>query len=324
VKRPFAYVALFVVLLTVICSALDYAVTAGLRRSEMPLYAEWNAIVSGEAGAEVLIQGSSRTWVGFSPAIIGDRLGLSCYNLGMDGYPLDMELARYRLYRKYAQKPKIIVQALDTYSLNRRDDLYQNNQFLPYLNEDAIREGVEPYDYFAWYDYSLPLVRYRGSFELVCKGVGEFFGIRHYTNEKDRGYQGQARGWSDEFERWAKEHPHGVEQKYLQSVVDDLDSFLAECSRDGIIVVLVYPPEYSEARDMVNNREEIFTIYRRLAAKYQLEFLDYSYDAMANDTAYFYNSQHLNKLGSELFSARFADSLAGLLALKGDSAAGRP
>lgn len=96
-------------------------------------------------------------------------------------------------------------------------------------------------------------------------------------------------------------------------MVDELDGFLAECGRDGIMVVLVYPPEYFKARDMLNNREEIFTIYRRLAQKYRLEFIDYSYDAMAYDTKYFYNSQHLNKLGSELFSARFADTLAGLV-----------
>jgi hypothetical protein len=42
------------------------------------------------------------------------------------------------------------------------------------------------------------------------------------------------------------------------------------------MVVLVYPPEYFKARDMLNNREEIFTIYRRLAQKYRLEFIDYA------------------------------------------------
>lgn len=28
----------------------------------------------------------------FSPEIIGDELGSSCYNLGIDGYSLDMQL----------------------------------------------------------------------------------------------------------------------------------------------------------------------------------------------------------------------------------------
>ncbi len=34
---------------------------------------------------------------------------------------------------------------------------------------------------------------------------------------------------------------------------------------------------------------------------------------MADDTRYFYNSQHLNRLGSETFSAKLAGDLAPLL-----------
>jgi ABC-type Mn2+/Zn2+ transport system ATPase subunit len=238
---------------------------------------------------------------------------LTCYNLGIDGYPLAMQLARYRLYREYNEKPEVIVQSLDSYSLNDRADLYMNNQFLPYLNEGIVHEAVEPYHYFHWYDYYLPLVRYRGKVDLIGKGLAEFLHLEHFTNGKVRGYQAQDREWSDEFDRWKEQHPEGVEQVYLQRLVDELDAFLADCRRDGIMVVLVYPPEYGQARDMVNNRGEIFAIYRDLADKYQVEFLDYSYDAMADDTKYFYNSQHLNKLGSELFSAKLAERLAGLV-----------
>ncbi len=323
-RRFLSFGALFLLILLVLCYVLDYTVTTGLRRTEMPQYAEWNAILTGTASADIVIQGSSRAWVEFSPAIIGDRLSMTCYNLGVDGYPLDMELARYRLFRKYNQKPKIIVQCLDAYSFNTRDDLYQNNQFLPYLNEDAIREGVEPYDYFHWYDYDLPLVRYRGNLTLVWRGAAESLRIRHYTNTKDRGYQGQDRQWSNEFAEFAKAHPNGYEQAWKQSAVDALDEFLAECGRDGIMVVLVYPPEYSGARDLLKNRDEIFAIYARLAAKHQVAFLDYSYDAMANNTKYFYNSQHLNKLGAETFSARLAEDLAGLLVTTGRVTAGKP
>ncbi len=312
--RRFArYGAIFLLILLALCFALDYLVTSGLRKSEMFQYSEWNAIVNGDASADVIIQGSSRTWVGISPEILSDRLGLTCYNLGIDGYPLAMQLARYRLYREYNEKPEVIVQSLDSYSLNDRADLYMNNQFLPYLNEGIVHEAVEPYHYFHWYDYYLPLVRYRGKVDLIGKGLAEFLHLEHFTNGKVRGYQAQDREWSDEFDRWKEQHPDGVEQVYLQRLVDELDAFLAECRRDGIMVVLVYPPEYGQARDMVNNRGEIFAIYRDLADKYQVEFLDYSYDAMADDTKYFYNSQHLNKLGSELFSAKLAERLAGLV-----------
>ena len=307
------FAALFLLILIVLCHALDYMVTAGLRKTELPQYAEWNAVLSGEAAADVIVQGSSRAWVGLSPAIIGGRLGMSCYNLAVNGYPLDMELARYRLYRAHAQDPKIIIQSVDTYSFNTRPDLFDNNQFLPYLSEEPVREAVEPYRYFHWYDYELPLVRYRGKLELMWRGMAEFLGIRHYVNHRDRGYQPQDLQWSDEFAEFVEAHPNGYEQVWKQTMVDEFDEFLSECGRDGIMVVLVYPPEYFGARELLNNREELFAIFRRLADKHGVEFLDYSYDQMANDTKYFYNSQHLNRLGAETFSARLAEDLAALL-----------
>jgi len=310
VTRFIRYGALFLLILVILCRVVDVMVTAGLRKTELPQFAEWNAILSGEASSELIIQGSSRAWVGISPAIIADHLGMSCYNLAVNGYPLDMELARYRLYREHAQDPKVIVQTLDTYSFNTRPDLYDNNQFLPYLLERPIKEAVQPYGFYHWYDYELPLVKYRGKVQLIWRGLAELFGIRHYVNPRDRGYQPMDRAWSDEFAEFLAAHPDGYEQAWKQEWVDALDAFLAECERDGIMVVLVYPPEYYGARDLLRNREEIFAIFERLAAKYRLEFLDYSYDAMTTDTEYFYNSQHLNRLGSEVFSAKLAEDLA--------------
>ncbi len=278
-RRFLRYGALFLLILLVLGHVLDYMVSTGLRKSGLPDYAEWNAVVSGEATADIIIQGSSRAWVGISPNILSDRLDMSCYNLAVNGYPLDMELARYRLYREYDKNPKVIIQSVDTYSFNTRSDLFANNQFLPYFDEKAVREAIEPYGYFRWYDYDLPLVRYRGKVQLIWQGLAEFFGARHYVTPRDRGYQPQDLRWSDEFDTFLAAHPNGYEQVWKQQWVDELDTFLAECGRDGIMVVLVYPPEYSGARELLNNRDEIFAIFQRLAKKHGMVFLDYSFDS---------------------------------------------
>ena len=203
-RRFLRFGALFLLILLVLCHIIDYMVTTGLRQTALPTYAEWNAVVSGDAAADVIIQGSSRAWVGLSPAILSDRLDMSCYNLAVNGYPLDMQLARYRLYREHDQKPQVIIQAVDTYSFTTRPDLLDNNQFLPYFDEEAVREAIEPYGYFHWYDYELPLARYRGKVELIWRGLAELFGARHYTTTRERGYQPQDLQWSDEFEEFSR------------------------------------------------------------------------------------------------------------------------
>ena len=185
---------------------LDAVVTAGLRKADLPdvpELAQWNDIVSGEAGSDLLIQGSSRPWVGVSPAILSDRLGLTCYNLGVNGYPLQMQLARYKLYRRYNAKPRVIVQAVDTHTFTRGDDLFANNQFLPYLDQRSVKEAVGPYEFFRWYDYYLPLVRYRGKVQMIERGMAEALGIRQlHRLRRIAGYRPNDWSWSDDFAKY--------------------------------------------------------------------------------------------------------------------------
>ncbi|NLT35669.1 MAG: hypothetical protein GXX83_07200 [Gaiellales bacterium] len=322
-KRFLTHVLVFAALLLALSLVLDWAVSSGIRKSQWNDFAEWNDMVSGAAESDILVLGSSRAWVHFSPKIIGERLGMTCYNLGIDGYPLDMQLARYAIYREHAAKPRVIVQQLDMFSLGLRDDIYGARQFLPYFNEAPLRQALRRYTYFAWYDYLLPLIRYRGHREVVQRGFAELLGLEHYTTPNRRGYLGVEREWSDDLAAFRKANPEGETQEIFSSNVDALEELLTDCAREGIQVVLCYPPEYYQARDIILNREEVFALYRDIARRHGVEFLDYSTDPMCNDTTYFYNSQHLNKQGAELFSAQFAERLAQLVGVEGDPAGAR-
>ncbi len=161
-KRFLLAAGLFALIALLLASAADWAVTAGLHKARSGNYSEWNDIRDGAAAADVIVQGSSRAWTGFSPAIISDKTGLSCYNLGIDGYPIGMQMARYQMFREYDPKPKVIVQSLDMYGFGVPDKIYQPVQFLAYLDDPFLRAELAQYHYFAWFDRLLPLVRYRG------------------------------------------------------------------------------------------------------------------------------------------------------------------
>ena len=47
-------------------------------------------------------------------------------------------------------------------------------------------------------------------------------------------------------------------------------------------------------------------LYRQFAKKYDLIFLDYSNDPISYNKSLFYNSNHLNAEGSEIFSKKLA------------------
>lgn len=122
---------IFVLLILSTLIILDIAVSKGLRKSEDMMLAEWNDIVSGNINADIIINGSSRAWVDVSPQILENRLNLSVYNIGLDGYPFYMEDMRYELFLKYNNKPKYLIQTLDVFSLSKRIGLYEVTQFFP-------------------------------------------------------------------------------------------------------------------------------------------------------------------------------------------------
>jgi hypothetical protein len=313
-KRFLLAVVLFALIALLLASALDWTVTSGLHKVRAGNYSEWNDIRSGAAAADIIVQGSSRAWTTFSPVIISEATGLTCYNLGIDGYTVDMQMTRYQMYREYDPAPKVVVQSLDMYGLVLRDKVYQPAQFLAYLDDPFLRQNLAHYRYFTWFDRTLPLVRYRGEWATVKMGALQTLGLRSYPTGKVNGYQGQDLSWDPAaLARFKANNPQGTAHAVEPALESALEDFLRQCRDEGVLVVLVYPPEYIEAQPLTTNRAEIMGIYTGLAEKYGFPFLDYSGDPICLETKYFYNSQHMNKLGAETFSAKFAADLQGLL-----------
>ena len=77
-----------------------------------------------------------------------------------------------------------------------------------------------------------------------------------------------------------------------------------DCLRDSIGIILIYPPTYHESHRYIKNRDEIISLFESIANKNKIPFLDYSEDSLSYSTKYFYNSQHLNKNGGELFTEK--------------------
>jgi hypothetical protein len=64
---------------------------------------------------------------------------------------------------------------------------------------------------------------------------------------------------------------------------------------------------------MYANKDSIIAIYTDCAKKYNALFIDSSNDSLSKRKDLFYNSQHLTKKGSELFSLQLANKLKVLM-----------
>lgn len=292
---------------------MDLLISKELKKSKSYTegeYSTWNDIYDGKVNADIVIYGSSRAWEHFDPSIIEDSLHTSVYNLGIDGHTFWLQNLRHELLLKYNRKPKLIVHSLDIFTLNKGKDLFNPDQFLPYmLFNNEMRNGIESYNGYKYPDFEIPLVRYYGKKDALK------YALKFLLNKggddpvlRVKGYQGQDKTWNTDFDK-VREKMDYFTAKYDTASIMLFDRYLQDCKSKNIKVVFVYSPEYIEGQKFIRNKEALMDIYKKFSIKYDIPFYDYSNDTICYQKQYFYNVLHLNKAGAELFTSKFAQEL---------------
>jgi hypothetical protein len=269
----------------------------------------WNDIYEGKINAEIAIYGSSRSWVGINPKIMEERLDLKAYNFGIDGHNFWLQYLRHLKYLETNQKPKHIVLAVDFGSLQKRDDLYQYEQFLPYMLWDKdIIKYTKTYIGFSQFDYYIPLLRYVGKSSVLNNSFNQYLGNENNSKYRNNGYRAVDKEWTNEF-ALAKSKLENFTVIIDYPSLSLLESFIQSCKKENIELTLVYTPEYIEVNEIVTNKKSIIQLYQELCNENKIRFLDYSFSEISFDRENFYNATHLNKRGSILFSKTLAIDL---------------
>lgn len=282
---------------------LQMIVDSGLRKSKHLLYAEWNDIYNGTVNADLIVMGSSRAELQISPTILDRNLKLETYNLGISAWTFPMQHARFKIFLKHNAKPHYIVHSMDLQMFSRREDLFNYQQFLPYLSDDDIKSAAKGYKgEFGASQYYFPMFKYNGNMDLAATGFLEFFNLAESRRVSVKGYREQDLKWDGSFETFKKKFPGGYTHSFDSEVVKEFDAYLNFCRQNDIKVILAFSPEYFELQPLLVNREEIMNVFRDISKKHNIPFLDYSNHPIAFDKTYFYNSEHLTKQGAEQFS----------------------
>lgn len=269
----------------------------------------WSDIYNQKINADLAIYGSSRAWVHFNPEILADSLRLKVYNFGMDGHNFWTQYLRHLEYIKNNPTPGAIILSVDVFSLQKRKDLYQYEQFMPYmLNNEAIRHYTHNYAGFSNADYRTPLLRFAGKQDALKEIAAILVKGEQSAHFRKNGFRGNPEKWNKDFEVALKK------QQHYRIVADSntvalFERFIRECRQAHTNLILVYAPEYVEGQKFVLNRDSILAYYRTTAKANNLPFLDYSDDPMSGNKEYFYNASHLNAVGADLFSAKLAGDL---------------
>lgn len=308
-KRFVLKIAVFLVVFSLLYLVFFYAVDKGLKSSDYVDYAEWNDIYEGEINAELVIMGSSRAWRQVDPSIIDQKLSTTSFNLGIDGFHFPMQIGKYKVYNEHNRAPEKMIYIVDHFSFDKREDLFNKNQFLPYIEDTLLARYLKTYVGFNWEHYNIPYFQYSGSKEVCLAGFSEFINLRDFKGTKIKGFQAQEKVWEPGFDREKKMNPKGKRTRFSKQVIEDFDKFIGDAKHDGIEIVLVYSPEYYEFQSYTTNRDTIIGLYELIAGRHDIPFLDYSDHKLCYSKDYFYNPTHLNKVGATKFTEDLAERL---------------
>jgi hypothetical protein len=305
--------AIFFLLLIAGAYILDRFITENLKKYPVADSGIWNEIFAGRIDSEIVVYGASRALVHFDSNIMENYLGATVYNLGINGHNFWLQYLRHSILLKYNAKPKVIILEISTETLEKRKDLYDLDQFLPYmLNQPEVEAAISSYEGYDYLDFHIPLLRYYGKAESLVRASIQFLRPTHYKPDRVKGYIGNDADWNGGWERTKLSAVHS-KVVFDQETAILLNSFLEENKARGIKVIFVSSPRFYHAQQYTKNRNEVMTYFEVLSKKYDIPFLDYSNDPISFESKFFYNSSHLNKRGAELFTRRFVVDLKSLL-----------
>lgn len=306
-KKFLITISIFSAVLYGLAWGLDYAISKGLYQMDDYRFISWREIGEGNINADILIMGNSRALSHFEPWTIDSITGKSCYNIGIGGYPINVEMMKYNFYRLHNAKPKLIILQIDSYTIKciTAPHQHQSEQFLPLIYDSQMHSELRRVGY-SWLEVYCPLYRYWGYQMVIKNGLLEVLGLKHYVNDPSRMGLHYERGvWN------------GGELANMDTIKAELnengkayfESFMQRCADEDIKVLLINSPTYIGATEKTDGLETVNAYFDSIANVYDTEYWDYSYAETCNDTANFVVSVHMNPEATRQFSVDIANRI---------------
>lgn len=291
------------------CYALDWLINEGLRTSNYKDVSKWNEVISGGIDSELLIVGSSRALVHYDCEIIEKIIGKSCYNLGFDAANYEMQKIMLNLYLKSNSLPKEIIWTVDFQSFQNKDEFYGFEQLIPYQDKEEVKELLKLNKGIPSFLYEIPVIRY--TFNPKMK----FIGILNYLELKTRkpvlvkGYRKSDLEWDGKFEKFKDSLNNNLRYQFDEVMVNDFQNELRLLTSRGSKINVVIAPIYFEAKEIILNSDSILNSIESLCNESNINFFDFTNDSICFNKDMFYNGNHLNSKGAELFSEKISTLL---------------
>ena len=292
---------------------VDRFATYGLSKSKFNTFKDLNDLYANRTKAEIVLLGSSRTYVMMNPIILDSVLKMNTYNLGQDGAGIYVHKAIFSDVITHNKNTlKKIIHNIDLTTLLPNKLNYSKESFYPHLNNKNLYNNLFNFDRTIWKYKYLPMYKFQNN--LAHFGRGFMLGLNIKIQEnynKLKGYKPRNENWNSDFDNY-KNSLTSNEIIYDETLIEDgfkiIESLINETARMKIDYCFVFSPLYTEMYNMQLQNKMLISRLQGYADKFEhVSFYDYSNLPMNTKKSYFYNSYHLNSTGADIFSGILAN-----------------
>lgn len=306
------HLILFSIVVFAVTALVDYTISRGLLNMDDYRFQDYKSMLDGGMENDILILGNSRGKSHYDTRIIDSLTNLSSFCIGIGGYPLNVQLSKFQLYRKHNGKPGLIIQEADHAVLSSIYDVryrHQSEQFFPLVYDPTMRKELRRMGYGVA-ELCIPMYRYYGYQQVIKNGLLEALQIKHYISRPAyKGHRPEEGAWDgSELSKMDT-----LEVRFSDRDKAMFEDYISECLEDSIKVVLVCSPLYSGAVKKMAGFEDALGYYHSVADSLGITFLDYTTDyPIAKDSSNFCVSVHMNSYATQAFTKQLCHDLKSL------------
>ncbi|MBB4803642.1 hypothetical protein HNP37_003717 [Flavobacterium nitrogenifigens] len=294
----------------IVSFGIQYLADNGLRNLKNTEYNDWKNIVDGKINSDIIVNGSSRSLMGYNSQIIGDNLKRDCFNISFNAGCYKLQEYKFDIYIKRNKKPKIVIQNIDMAHFGENTEIPDIAQFYPFVYNEDINSLVGKYENKFNLFKIMPLLKYNQSFKMLEEGIVANFSNATKKNATTfKGYCPQDRVFKIDYHNLKKlpqlkaKAPNEREIRILHKMIYFYFSRLDKDSK----LIFVWMPEnkmrLTKSYDLT--RQTIVEELNSIQKKYKnVIFIDMAYDDISNHDEYYYDTFHLNETGANLFSKK--------------------
>lgn len=259
-----------------------------------------NRLIRDSVNTEIVLLGSSRCYHHFNPQVFEDSLGLSCYNCGERRMGILFMYDRFRTILKNHIPQVVIYEVTPDYDLFVENDksVYIKDLRPYYWTDDYARVIIDSISSTEKYKMLSRLYCYNGKvIDIIEALIAKKENYNKGQNPKIGKYNIEAIPTGTENE---KEYDP-LKLYYINKLIDD-------CTENNIQLVFSSSPLLGERQG------NVFDNFAELCVKKRAVFLNHYFDKSFSLAPSLYSDAvHLNKVGSDRYSAIIASELKNII-----------